>query len=65
MNKQNHKSVVEICNHCGKSVAYGSGLFVNRILDLNDLETRKENKIRFIHGDFICRNCDLKSSDND
>jgi hypothetical protein len=54
--------LVEICNHCGKSVAFGSGLFINRIPDYNDIETRKSNHVKFYYGDFICANCDSKTS---
>jgi len=35
-------AAVEICNECGRSVAPGSGRFVNRIPDLNDEKTREE-----------------------
>jgi ribosomal protein L34E len=58
---------VEICNECGRSV---SGLFVNRIPDLNDFEERKEMNKPYSKGDYICRECDekiyctLKGKDN-
>ena len=48
----------EICNHCGDSVALGSGKFVNRIPDLNDVQTRIDNGLAFPGGDFVCVNCD-------
>ena len=58
-----HDSVkpVEICNHCGKSVALGSGNFVNRIPDFNELEVRKFNQRAFPRGDFVCERCDEHS----
>lgn len=48
----------QICNKCGRSVKFGSGLFVNRILDFNDIETRKANNNKFPTGDFVCVKCD-------
>jgi hypothetical protein len=47
----------EICNECGKNVNLNSGLFVNRIIDLDDYKTRKENGKPFPEGDYICREC--------
>ncbi|MCX6752642.1 MAG: hypothetical protein NTZ87_04075 [Candidatus Nomurabacteria bacterium] len=32
--------LMEICNHCGDSVTFGSGKFVNRVPDFNDKETK-------------------------
>lgn len=55
---------IEICNECGKSVKGGSGLFVNRISDLNDLETRIEMEKPYPDGDFICILCDENISKN-
>jgi DNA modification methylase len=49
---------VEICNHCGESVSFGSGKFVNRIPDLNDILTRIDNGLLFSVGDFVCAECD-------
>lgn len=51
----------ERCNHCGDSVALGSGKFVNRILDLNDVSTRRSLKRKYIWGDFVCIQCDENS----
>jgi len=59
------KKFTEICNHCGRSVSSGSGLFVNRIPDFNDIETRIVNGLNFPEGDFICRECDIQSSNNE
>ena len=53
--------LIEICNHCGKNVARGSGNFVNRIPDFNDYETRVENNVAYPNGDFICAECDENS----
>jgi len=58
--KNRSKSKTEICNECGRSVSYGSGLFVNRISDLDDYKTRKENGKPFPKGEYICRECNEK-----
>lgn len=50
----------EICNECGRSVALGSGLFVNRIPDLNDYQTRVEMGKPFPEGGYVCIECDTK-----
>lgn len=56
----------EICNHCGKDVSWGSGNFINRVFDGNDIITRRENSLKFILGDFVCEGCDTNSeADND
>ena len=55
--------VKQICNECGRSVAPGSGWFVNRVPDLNYMETRMKNGKHFPEGDFICAECDSKSSE--
>ncbi len=52
---------VEVCNHCAKSVAMGSGKYVNRIPDFNDIETRIYFKRKFPAGDFVCEECDNNS----
>ncbi len=54
--KKNNKT--EICNHCGMSVALGSGKYVNRIPDFNDVETRVANKRVYLNGNFVCEQCD-------
>ena len=51
-------SAVEICNHCGDSVSFGSGKFVNRIIDFNDIPTRIDNGLLYPRGDFVCAECD-------
>ena len=50
----------ETCNECGDSVARGSGKFVNRIPDANDIETRKEMGKPFPEGEFMCEECEIK-----
>lgn len=49
---------MDICNHCGNSVRLGSGRFVNRIPDLNDVVIRMINGLPFPQGDFVCERCD-------
>jgi hypothetical protein len=53
---------IEICNECGRNVNLGSSLFVDRIPDLDDHRTRKENGKPFTKGDYICRECDEKAN---
>lgn len=55
---------IQMCNHCGKDVSLGSGLFVNRVPDFNDLQTRIDNGLKFPLGDFVCWKCD-QDSEND
>lgn len=54
----------EICSECGRSVSFGSGLFVNRIIDFDDYNTRKENNKTYPKGDYVCRECEEKLSDS-
>ena len=63
-NYKTKESRMEICNHCGSSVSLGSGFFVNRIPDFNDIETRIENNLNFPAGDFVCWECDNKEENN-
>lgn len=48
----------EICNECGESVKLGTGLFVNRIIDLNEIEDRVLMNKPFPSGYFICPLCE-------
>lgn len=58
--------LIEVCNHCGCDVSRGSGKFVNRVPDFNDIETRIENNRPFPEGDFVCDDCDNNSlTDNE
>lgn len=62
----NEKGLIECCNHCGVSVAWGSGNFVNRVIDFNDIETRIANGLKYPLTDFVCIYCDENSeTDND
>ena len=45
---------------CGKSVAFGSGLYVNRIPDANTVEERVEMGVPFPEGEFHCIVCEQK-----
>lgn len=48
----------EICNLCGRSVAFGSGWFVNRVPDLDTSSERRANGRPYPEGDWICAECD-------
>ncbi len=48
----------QICNECGRSVKFGSGLFVNRVSDFNDFKTKIEMNKPFPNGDYICYDCE-------
>lgn len=50
----------EVCNECGRDVSWGSNLFINRVLDLDDYETRKIMGKPFPEGEYICRDCEEK-----
>ena len=52
--------MIEKCNECGESVEMGSGLFVGRIIDINDLNCRKAMNKPFPEGDYTCLECDLE-----
>lgn len=51
---------IEICNECGRDVSIKSGLFVNRVIDLDDYQTRKKMNKPFPKGNYICRECEDK-----
>ena len=51
---------IKVCNECGRSVAWGSGWFVNRIPDFNTVEERRAIGRPFPEGDFICAECDQR-----
>lgn len=48
----------EICSLCGRSVAQGSGLFVDRVFDADSEEEGRELERPFPEGGYICRECD-------
>lgn len=56
--------LVERCNHCGRGVWFGSGWYVNRVLDANDTSTRIANNLSYPAGDFVCAECDARGSDD-
>jgi len=56
--QQSHNTS-DTCNECGHSVAWGSGRFVNRVPDLNDVALRREMGKPFPKGDYLCEECDL------
>ena len=58
------KHLVETCSECGRSVAFGSGRYVDRIPDLNDYETRVRMGKPYPAGDFICADCDRRLRDD-
>ena len=51
--------VSETCNECGQSVCIGTGRFVNRVIDLNNYQTRKEIGKPYPDGDYQCAECDM------
>jgi DNA-directed RNA polymerase subunit RPC12/RpoP len=53
----------EICNECGRSVKAGSKLFINRIPDFNNYETKLEMSKPYPEGEYICAECDEKLSE--
>jgi len=54
----------EICNECGRSVAFGSGWFVNRVPDLNSIEERIEMGKPFPEGGWLCAECEARIYDD-
>lgn len=53
----------EICAECGKSVAWGSNHFINRVPECNDRATRRKMGRPFPKGDYVCADCDNITSD--
>ena len=49
---------MQSCAECGKSVKFGSGLFVNRIPIFDEYEERKAQGRPFPKGEYICVACD-------
>ncbi|MCA9750179.1 MAG: hypothetical protein KC414_13810 [Romboutsia sp.] len=49
-----------ICNRCGRSVAFGTSLWTNRIRDFDSLEIRKSKGAKYPGGEFICGDCRKK-----
>jgi hypothetical protein len=50
--------LTERCSHCGNDVSWGSGRFVNRVPDLNDVVTRIVLRRLWPLGCFVCEVCD-------
>ena len=53
----------EICMHCGKSVSFGSGNFVNRVPNCDNYEDRLEMNVEYPEGEYSCANCERKYYD--
>lgn len=53
----------EICYECGKSVAMGSGKFVNRISSLDSIKEREDMGVSYPEGGWLCEECDLKADE--
>lgn len=53
----------EICNECGRSVAFGSGWYVNRVPDLDTIEERREAGKPFPEGGWLCAECEARIYD--
>jgi len=51
----------EICSICGKSVAWGSGRYVNRLPDLIEKEIRLKMGRPIPEGDFVWPECDVRT----
>ncbi len=60
----NDEIVIEICNHCGREVHWGSSWYINRVPDLNDIQTRIDNNLAFPLGDYVCSECDQIEENN-
>jgi len=57
------KPITEICYECGRSVAPGSGRFVNRIPNCDTYRQRKKMGVPFPRGEWLCAECDYKIRD--
>lgn len=58
----NQTAEKEICYECGKSVAFGSGRFVNRIPSCNTTPDRRSMGVPFPEGGWLCEECDIAIS---
>ena len=54
----------EICNECGRSVAFGNGWYINRVPDLNTIEERREAGKPFPEGGWLCAECEARIYDD-
>jgi hypothetical protein len=50
----------QFCYECGKSVAWGSGNFVNRVPNFDTVEQRRANGATYPEGEWLCGECDEK-----
>jgi hypothetical protein len=55
---ENPRDCLEICNECGKSVAPGSGRFVNRVPSGDSPAEHEEMGKPFPIGGYVCAECD-------
>ncbi len=63
--REPEREPIQMCAHCGSSVGWGSGKYINRIPEFNDLDTRRSNGLAYPHGDYVCEECDSKTTDDD
>lgn len=49
--------MIEKCWNCNRSVKLGSGRFINRVPDFNDMQTRTEIH-EYPENDFLCSECE-------
>jgi len=52
-----NKKSVPVCAECGRSVAPGSGRFVNRVPELNTRRQRRTMGRLYPQGDYLCAEC--------
>lgn len=52
------KETNETCYECGRSVAWGSGRFVNRIPSGDSYKLRKDMGVLYPNGDWLCAECE-------
>ncbi|MFZ1288458.1 MAG: hypothetical protein WAR79_00085 [Melioribacteraceae bacterium] len=45
------------CNRCGRSVAFGTALWSNRLSDNDNFEVRKSKGVKYPEGNYICGEC--------
>lgn len=53
----------EICCICGHGVSHLTSLFVNRVPECNDYDTKVEMGRKFPEGEWVCIVCDNTDSD--
>lgn len=56
--KENPDEELEICYECGRSVAMGRGLFVDRVGSGDSVKEKREMGVPFPQGGWLCRECD-------